>query len=210
MPIESLESSQESDPRQEVDAFIKSFEGITLKTADGKSVEIELEKMKVIPHSEEDRHSEGLVVKFGGYGMEQSSGNYLALIINPEYRYIEISLVRLTDKDLQGKNIYQELMNHIGAHFPKGFTLRAIVEHDKTKDKMTKLFNSFKEGSITEGDLKAGIMKSGMLKVANDAGFNDIKAVLSGGDIQIRANKNPESEITTLSTAIQDTETLHP
>jgi hypothetical protein len=70
--------------------------------------------MKVIPYSEEDRHSEGLVVKFEGYGIEQSSGNYLALIINPDYKFIEISLVRLTDKDLQGKNIYQELMNHMG------------------------------------------------------------------------------------------------
>jgi hypothetical protein len=69
---------------------------------------------------------------------------------------------------------------------------------------VTKLFNRFKEGSITEDDLKEGIMKSGMLTVANDAGFNDIKAVLNGGDIQIWANKNPESETMALNIGIQD------
>jgi hypothetical protein len=208
--MESFENSTESDPRKEVDAFIKSFEGLTLETADGKSVEIELEKMNVIPHTAEDLHSEGLVVRFKGHGIEQGDGNYLALIINPDYRFIEISLVRLTNKDLQGKNIYQELMKHMGAHFPKGFTLRANIEHDKTKEKITKLFNRFKESSITEDDLKAGIRKSGMVRIAEDAGFNNIKAVLSGDDIEIRASKNMESETITLSTAIQEPEDSQP
>jgi len=210
MPKESFESSQESDPREAVDAFIKSFEGLTLETADGKSVEVVKERMNVIPHSEEDLHSEGLVIKFKGYKTEQSHGNYLALIINPKYKYIEISLVRLTDKDLQGKNIYQELMKHMGANFPEGFTLRASIEHYKTKEKITKLFNSFKEGSIVEDDLKAGIMKSGMLKTVNNAGFNDIKAVLAGEDVQIQANKNTESEEMALSVGIVDSEESRP
>jgi hypothetical protein len=195
----------ESDPREEIDAFLKSFDGLTLETSDGKNIGVKLEKKNVIKSSEED-HSEGWVIEFGDYGIEQRNGNYLAMIIDPDAKSVEVSLVRLTDKDLQGKNIYSQLMDHIGANFPEGFTLRAIIEHEKTKDRMTKLFNRFKEGAITEDDLKAAMMKSGMLKVANDAGFNDIKAVLNGDDIEIRANKNTESETTALNVAIQNPE----
>jgi hypothetical protein len=75
---------------------------------------------------------------------------------------------------------------------------------------MIKLFNRFKEGVITEDDLKTGMMKSGILRMASDAGFNDIKAVLNGDDIEISANKNMGSETTTLSAAIQEAKDSQP
>lgn len=205
MSIESSKNSIDSEPREKIDAFLKSFDGLTLRNSAGKSIEIKLEKKETIKTSGED-HSEGCLITFEGFNAQQKDGNYLSMIIEPDEKYIEIGLVRLTDKELKGRNIYPQLINYIGANFPEGFTLRATVEHDKTRDKAMKLFDQFAEGSITEDELKGEIMKSGMLKLTNDAGFNDINVVLEEGDIQIWANKNKESEAITLSTEIKDPE----
>jgi hypothetical protein len=204
---ESFEqSSPESDPRRAIDAFIEGFEGVSLKNSKGKEIALTVAHSENKKLFEDDEVSERVYVEFEGYEGHENlkDGNYLGFVILPAEKEINLSYIKLNDSDLRGENIYPQLVDLMGKHFPDDFRLTATIEHKRTQEKLFDLFSRFKNGDIDEGAVKAGIRRSGALRLIGGSGFNESKIVLNAFDeIALTSKKNPLLKEPTLTVGIE-------